>query len=282
MLSAAPPRIGPNAKRPLGRNEGRLLSAAPLRIGPNAKRRCRLAGMTLQSFPARAREDWRAALARSGMVRLTGVSLDADNRSLRAIGALLGHASTRALPWRAGLVEPGYVSRVEALPVAPLDQFGKPLKSAAADDFALHSDESFCAQPARFVLLHCWRADPAGGGTSLLLTREQILAAADGPTREALASIALPYPVGNFPVLAPGGLRFNAAEIDGETRARGRSASASESRWVREFEALFARLASQCRLASSDLLVIDNHRVLHGRTAFARGSSRLLKRLRIL
>ena len=259
-----------------------MLCAAPPRIGPNTKRLCRLAGMMLQSFPAAARADWRAALARTGVARLQGVPLDSDNRSLCALGALLGRASTRALPWRAGLVETGHVSRVQALPLPPLDQFGKPLLSAAYADFALHSDESFCSRPARWVLLHCWRPDPKGAGASLLLAREEILAGTDSSTRAALGCIALPYPVGNFPVVdAAGQVRFNAAEIAGEIHGRGRFATAAEARWVSHFEALFARLASHCQLASGDLLIIDNQRVLHGRTAFARDSSRLLKRLRI-
>lgn len=235
----------------------------------------------LHSFPAAAESSWGAALEHTGMARLTGVPLDADNHSLRVLGALLGRPSTRALPWRAGLVEPGCVSRVEALPLPPLDQFGKPLKSAAADDFALHSDESFCAQPARWVLLHCWRADPGGGG-NLLLAREQMHAGAVAKTRKALFSFALPYPVGNFPVIDAGGrVRFNVAEIGGEIHARGRSATSEESDWMMTFETLFARHAEHCRLASGELLIIDNHRVLHGRTGFARDSPRLVKRLRV-
>ena len=78
---------------------------------------------------------------------MRGVALDADNASLLRIARELGAVSTRALPRRSGLVEGEGVQRVEALAEAPRDQFGKPLLSGHHAAFALHSDESFLAQP---------------------------------------------------------------------------------------------------------------------------------------
>lgn len=226
---------------------------------------------------------WKAALQECGVVRLIGVPLCASNGELRAIGAQLGVASNRALPHRAGLAETGSIARVEAIDVAASDQFGKPLLSASAAAFELHTDESFCSQPARFVLLQCWRADPAGAGVSLFARREQILADADDHSRELFARCALPYPTGNFPVLdARGLLRFNRAECLGEMRARARAASASETQCMEAFALAAMRAAESCTLVAGDLLILDNHRVLHGRTPFNPHSRRLLKRLRIL
>lgn len=107
------------------------------------------------------------ALIERGWMRVSGVECCSDNAALLVWARALGSVSLRALPHRSGLVEREGVQRVEALASAPADQFGKPLMSGHHAAFPLHSDEAFAALPCRYVLLHCWRADPAGCGASL-------------------------------------------------------------------------------------------------------------------
>ena len=210
-----------------------------------------------------------------------GVALDADNASLLRIARELGAVSTRALPRRSGLVEGEGVQRVEALAEAPRDQFGKPLLSGHHAAFALHSDESFLAQPCRYVLLHCWRADPESGGETVLAERDRIVSLADAETLQALRTWRLPYPSGDSVTLDGDLVRYHRDEILGCVARRGEALSAQQSEWMTRFEALFQSAARRIRLLPGDLLILDNHRVLHGRTAFAPGSPRLLKRVRV-
>ena len=215
-------------------------------------------------------------------MRIRDVPLHPENQALRALAAELGPVSTRGLSHRAGLVESGAVQRVEALPGPVLDQYAKSLRSASSDAFALHSDESFCLQPARWVLLHCWQSAELGGDT-LLLTVEEILAQVSREARIALEQLRLPYPCGDRVTIEPsGGLRFNAEEVESAAARRGIPLSLPQRGWLARFEQLFARQASRLRMDAGDLLIIDNWRILHGRTAFDASSGRLLKRLRVL
>lgn len=214
-------------------------------------------------------------------MRVSGVECRSDNAALLAWARALGSVSLRALPHRSGLVERGGVQRVEALASAPADQFGKPLMSGHHAAFPLHSDEAFAALPCRYVLLHCWRADPAGGGVSLLATRERIEALGDVDTGHALRSLPLAYPFGQTTTLLPGLLRYNRSEIESLRQRRDLPLPPETRAWLDRFDALFAAAAERVLLEPGDLLLIDNHRTLHGRTAFAAGSPRLLKRVRV-
>ncbi len=246
----------------------------------NPKRPAQTAPIAALNWPPPP--DWQQPLQTAGVLRLRSVPLDPDNQALRAIAAELGPVSTRGLAQRAGLVESGAVQRVEALPGPVLDQYAKSLRSASSEAFALHSDESFCVQPARWVLLHCWQPAESGGDT-LLLTADEILAQVPREVRIALEQLRLPYPCGDrVTIEASGELRFNAEEVESAALRRGIPLSLPQRGWLVRFEQLFARQARRLRLEAGDLLIIDNWRVLHGRTAFAASSGRLLKRLRVL
>lgn len=225
--------------------------------------------------------DWPARAAKAGVVRIRGVPTDTDNASLRALARALGQPSPRALAHRAGLVEPGCVQRIEACVQAPPDQYGKPLLSASHAAFELHSDESFHATPARWLLLHCWR--PARqGGDSLLLDAQQWLHQSERVLQIALRQLYLPYPCGDLPCIdGQGRLRFNRAEILGAAHARAVALSSAQAHWLERFSRDSDARAQQLALERGDLLVIDNWRFLHGRTAFAADGGRLFKRLRV-
>lgn len=223
--------------------------------------------------------DWPALAKRCGALRIRGTTLDADNRALRTLAASLGAPSLDSLPHRARLVEPGGVARVEALAEATADQYGKPLLSASSAAFALHSDESFQADPARFVLLQCWRP-AAQGGQTLLVDVHALLPDLDRVTQIALTQLHLPYAHADaVSVDAHRRVRYNRRECAGA--ASGRALSATQEHWLDRFDAVFADHAHSLDLHAGDLLVIDNWRVLHGRLSFAADSGRLLKRLRV-
>lgn len=226
--------------------------------------------------------DWIERAQNDGVLRVAGVPLDDDNAALRGLAAQLGPPALRALAHRAGLVEPGGVQRVEALPGNPQDQAGKPLLSASNGAFALHSDESFELHPARWVLLHCWRPSATGGETRLADSR-RVAGSAERTLAIALTQWHLPYPCGDVTTFdALGRVRYNRAECDLAASQSGRSLDSASVLWLDRFDHAFERAACSYRLDSGDLLIIDNWRVLHGRCGFSADSGRLLKRLRVL
>ncbi len=226
--------------------------------------------------------DWIDLAKIDGTLRISGVPLDNDNAALRRLASQLGPPSLRALAHRASLVEPGGVQRVESLSNSPLDQAGKPLLSASHQAFPLHSDESFELQPARWVLLHCWRA-AASGGETRLVDLHRVAAGAERKLAIALSQWHLPYPCGDLTTLdAQRRARYNRAECELAASRRGLPLDSASVGWLNRFELAFEHAAFSCRLDSGDLLVIDNWRVLHGRSAFSADSGRLLKRLRLL
>lgn len=226
--------------------------------------------------------DWTDRAKIDGALRISGVPLDSDNGALRELAAQLGRPALRALAHRAGLVEPGGVQRVESLANSALDQSGKPLLSASHQAFPLHSDESFELQPARWVLLHCWRPSAVGGETRLA-DLHQVAADADRMLAIALSQWHLPYPCGDLTTLdAQRRVRYNRAECELAATQRGWPLDSASVGWLNRFELAFEHAAFSCRLNSGDLLIIDNWRVLHGRHAFGANSGRLLKRVRVL
>lgn len=226
--------------------------------------------------------DWIRQAQGHGAILLRGVPLDADNQSLRQLADQLGSRSLRGLSQRLGLVEKGAVQRVQALSEQALDQYGKILKSASNQAFAAHTDESFCAQPARWLLLHCWQS-AAVAGDSFWVDSQSLIRRVGRETRIALEQMRLPYPCGDrVTVEADGRVRFNVDEVMAASSRSGISLTLAQQAWIRRFAAAFAANAQRIHLESEDLLVIDNWRVLHGRSAFAADSGRLLKRIRVL
>jgi alpha-ketoglutarate-dependent taurine dioxygenase len=226
---------------------------------------------------------WQQALTVNGFALLRDVPCLPDNAALIALGQQLGSPSLRALAHRSGLVEADGVQRVEALAKPARDQFGKTLLSSHFAAFPLHTDEAFLPQPARWVLLHCWRADPSGNGMCLLADGSKLLESADAAMAIALPTMLLPYAAGDFPVIdARARVRFNGAECESAAQLRQVALNDRERDMIQRAQGLANRLAFAVSLQRGDVLIVDNWRMLHGRTAFAAGSSRMLKRLRIV
>jgi len=155
------------------------------------------------------------------------------------------------------------------------DRSGKPLLSAGHGAFALHTDESFVEHPADFVLLHCWQP-AASGGTTRMADSRAIRASVDRVEWIAWTQLRLPYPCGErCSVECAGAVRFNPAECAASLSSMQRDRMARFAETVR-------RLSIEVPLAAGDVLLLDNRRMLHGRSAFPADSGRLLKRLRLV
>jgi len=193
-----------------------------------------------------------------------------------SFGRITRHGPNLRDPTREG--EAVGIIRSLAKPIA--DRSGTTMLSTMATDHHLHTDESFYPAPSRFLLLHCWRPDPAGGGLSLIAAVEEVLARLTPAERENAARFRYRWRGVEAPILSemPGQawprLRFNVREADCLENPR-----APGDALAQRFAHAADEAALELPMAQGDCLVLDNWRVMHGRTAFAPDSPRLLKRV---
>ena len=107
------------------------------------------------------------------------------------------------------------------------------------------------------------------------------LRVADFPSPYGLAPVLFPLPAQAAGEGGPWGIRFNLRDFVGYGERFGPLLSPAQHDALRAAMAAAERHAQRLMLEAGDCLVVDNHRVLHGRSAFTPGCGRLLKRLRV-
>lgn len=154
-------------------------------------------------------------------------------------------------------------------------------RSQGLDEFTLHTDASFEDPPPRYVALFVVRADSQGGGRSEWVQSTQVLGGLSPAARDALAEefrIRVPaeFYKGKHELVAPlvwgDSVRYRRELVVEPDELRLRIALHELDR------ALQGRRESRL-LPAGTLLLMDNWRVFHGRTAVL-DSARHLKRVR--
>lgn len=226
-------------------------------------------------------------LGRSGYAVLRGVPVDSDQVLLDLAGRL---------------GEPTDVGNAGTLihEVAPRPLLEQTDLSSMRDPFPLHTDSTPLLEPHAYVLLACVEADASGGGESRVLHADDLVDALRTRFGDDVVD-ALSEPVYPFPFNDPSqgtGVRREAVLSFGPGGARVMyRADALELGAAADPDALSERhrsaldalrevvvdggLGESFALAPGDVLVIDNARVLHGRTAIAPGARRVLRRLKV-
>lgn len=231
------------------------------------------------------------ALHRQGWGVEHCVALDADNAALIALGEQLGTRSAQGLRPDAPNFENNGVNRVENMDTPMRDAVGNAVLSSNAEEFPLHTDDSYSPEPARYVLMHCWQADSAGGGVSWISHVDRMLALAPPDLIARLSTQKYTTPYGSAPVLWRSSerdeqqrwcIRFNRRDMIGFAKLRFQFMSEQLRRDLATLEQLAMQCMEKVALQKGDCIVVDNHRVLHGRSAFDPSSGRLMKRLRIV
>ena len=225
-----------------------------------------------------------ATLQRQGWAVVRGVPMSQDNAPLLDLAGWFGTGHGDGSDPNDPTREDGAVHLVTAFPQPVPDVTGKAMYSTTSTVFDLHTDAAFKRTPSTFVFLHCWRGDKAGGGTSLIAASEHIAARLE-PWALALCFRAIflwrkvHAPIySTLPGVAWPAMRFNVREIAGD--AIETDETDLRARVLPEiFLAAANEAAQRVKLREGDCLVLNNRRVLHGRTAFDPGSGRLLKRV---
>ncbi len=226
------------------------------------------------------------ALHHQGWGVARSVALDTDNAALIALGEQLGARSTQGLRPGAPNLENDGVNRVENMDIPMRDAVGNAVLSSNADEFPLHTDDSYSPEPARYVLMHCWHCDETGGGVSWVSHVNRMLALASADLIERLSTQKYTTPYGSAPVLWRDEqqrwyIRFNRRDLIGFAKLRFEFMSEQQHQDLATVEQLAMQCVEKVALQKGDCIVVDNHRVLHGRSAFNPSSGRLIKRLRI-
>jgi gamma-butyrobetaine dioxygenase len=174
-----------------------------------------------------------------------------------------------------------FVQRVEHNDERHRTRGGQVRLSATAAEFPCHTDCASDQVVPDLVLLHCARSDP-DGGASIVVPLDALVPHLASDVGAVLAQPRFPFAFGLSAVLedGDGGLRvrYNRHEIDKTGQLDEEAADA-----LRVLDEVLN--TSSCRaevpLGRGDCLIVDNHRALHGRRAFARSSRRLLYRVRV-
>jgi len=126
------------------------------------------------------------------------------------------------------------------------------------------------------------------GGDSILITLEEIEARLDTETLSLLKQKAFPFPFGMSSILVEqeqaAWIRYNREELSYYLRQHHLTLSERASSALEALNAVITELEEtvpRYHLVNGECLVIDNKRVLHGRSELAKDSDRLLKRVRV-
>ncbi len=219
---------------------------------------------------------------------VSGVPVDSDDALLELVASL---GTPTALGNGSGVIHD----------VTPRPGAGDSDLSSTAARFPLHTDSTFLLDPHAFVALACLSSSGDGGGESRVVRvdelRARISSRGGRDALEALSESAFPFLVrepGAPPAVRklaifeprPDGwtVRYRSDAVAMALRETGTQLS---SRHRLALLALEDALADESQhdafmLRPGDVLLLDNRRVLHGRTAIADGAARVLRRLKVL
>ncbi|MBA6440672.1 TauD/TfdA family dioxygenase [Streptomyces sp. GMR22] len=290
---SAPPALDTHAIHDGLREAAESMSLTAAELEPSAVQQTVLEELT-QAVPALADLTRQAGehLDVHGAVRFTGLPVACDV-------ALIGLLAAFGRPTSRGNGAPAERLIYE---VAPDDAASGPTnlsKGRAAQK--PHTDSPVQHRPHEFLALACVTGDPAGGGLSTVVRVDDVATALDerdgGATTALLREETFPFletPLGldEPPVIAPV-LRLTP---EGRWRVRFRHdalvagfqrhpdvTSAAHREAVDAFTTLATdpALTATFQLAPGDMVLLDNTRVMHGRTEITGTAERRLKRIKL-
>ena len=172
--------------------------------------------------------------------------------------------------------------------------------SQTAQRFPLHTDSTFLQRPHAFVVLGCQEAPGDAGGASLVVHVDALrdaLVASHG--EDVLAALCEPQfwflarepgeqtTLRRLPVLERSGedwrVRYRADALARAELAAAVRLAPPQRAALEALEAILAdpELPARYALRPGDVLLIDNRRALHGRTAIREGARRVLRRVKL-
>ncbi len=148
-----------------------------------------------------------------------------------------------------------------------------------------HTDSAYSSRPHSLVAFLMVRGDAGRGGRSIVVPVTDVVSRLDEDMQAALREPVFAFGKKDLPILwrrkGDESMRYYRAQIDTALRLRG-TRTGTAGGIMDRLDHLLAELAEDrgFALRNGDLLLLNNHQVLHGRTAFAPDSDRLMFRFR--
>lgn len=176
-------------------------------------------------------------------------------------------------------------ARIRIDPVAFAKEGGDGTRYSQTEQaLGAHTDSSYLEDPHELVAFQMAVPDPAGGET-LMVAAADVVSVLDEPVRARLAAPVFPFGSARYPILSgrPGDpkIRYYRRQID-ESAAVSEPLGAEDIAALDALDAALARpeLQTRFRLEAGEIVLMNNLRVLHGRTGMDTGSERLMYRVR--
>ena len=211
--------------------------------------------------------DIRQTIEDRGFVIIQGVDLQDPDQSLTDVVSSFATSTS-------------YFGQPLIMDIKPKPGY-QPVSSGGTAWFELHTDLTFHPNPPRYIAMLCIRNDDAGGGTPIIGDAVQSLEEIDEDAREMLRTHAVEFPCPKH-VDGPPVIGAIVTQSNSQTRIRYRydlTEHAPEA--VRKFYDRLRINAKEMEISPGTVMIIDNHRMLHGRTEILGGmaSNRLFKRM---
>jgi hypothetical protein len=157
--------------------------------------------------------------------------------------------------------------------------------SQTAELLAAHTDSSFFPDPHELVAFQMAVPDPSGG-ESFMIAACDVIAALDVETRDRLREPVFPFAGAPLPILTGSEtdpkIRYYRRQIEEEAAATSTPLSPAHTASLDALDAVLERrgLQHRFRLEAGEIVLMNNLRVLHGRTSMDNASRRLMYRVR--
>lgn len=176
---------------------------------------------------------------------------------------------------------PTTVSRIEVdlKKVAEAESTGATRLSRSAVAMEAHTDSTFAPRPHEVIALHFIRP-AAEGGDTIVAPIDDILAVLDAETVAWLEKTSFQFNKISAPVLDHGRIRFNWVQMEKSAGPSGISEADAPILDNLRDAVDRASITHQFRAEAGEIVLINNRRALHSRTAFSPGSDRLMMRYR--
>ena len=226
-------------------------------------------------------------LRRTGLEKL---SLPLAQLTAIAVSSFFGHPT-----------KPSPRSPVIAWPIDYTAEDGTPgvTFSQTNAEASMHTDTQYFSEPEPYFGLFCIKPAKDGGGMSQVIDSRVVLnnlSEVDG--EDLLTELARPFPfrVPNIftkdpynqvpeitwaPIISSNGIRYRKDTLISALSVDGVSVPDSQLSALESFEEALGRAPiTNYKLGAGDVLFVNNHRLLHGRTAFE-DADRLMLRVRV-
>lgn len=177
-------------------------------------------------------------------------------------------------------------TEIEVIPDINADRGTATGYSRTSSGIAPHSDTSFLQKPDNLLALQCVHADTEGGETTIVPV-EDVLERLSRESKRELRRPVFPFADGVLKPVLSGRksdecISYYDTQLEKGAAAHQNSLDEAAQSALLEIDQVISdpTIGFRFNLREGDLVLINNHKALHGRTALAEDSSRLLYRVR--